>query len=84
MMQEQEAGVLAAFAQLASVGISVVQAAEWSDEQRNFLQTYFSKEILPVSRRWRSRNCILRRGCPGCNGTWPRCSRGPRAKRGSP
>jgi polyphosphate kinase len=48
MIQEQQEGVLAALAQLASAGITVVRAAEWTDEQGKFLQTYFGKEILPV------------------------------------
>ncbi|MGO9114204.1 MAG: polyphosphate kinase 1, partial [Thermoguttaceae bacterium] len=48
MMQEQQDGVLAALAQLASAGITVVRGTEWTDEQRKFLQTYFSKELLPV------------------------------------
>ena len=48
MMQEQQAGVLLALGQLASSGITVVPSAQWSDEQRTFLQTYFSKEVLPV------------------------------------
>jgi polyphosphate kinase len=48
MMREQQAGVLAALAQLASAGITVVPAAAWTDEQRSFLATYVSKEILPV------------------------------------
>jgi polyphosphate kinase len=48
MMQEQQAGVLAALAQLAVAGIAVVPAVTWSDEQRSFLATYFSKEILPI------------------------------------
>src|SRR5208283_85443 len=33
MMQEQEEGVLAALAQLGSAGITVVQAAQWTDQQ---------------------------------------------------
>jgi len=48
MMQQQQEGVLTALAQLAAAGITVVPAAQWSDEQRSFLRTYFSKEILPV------------------------------------
>jgi polyphosphate kinase len=48
MMQEQQEGVLAALGQLASAGISVAPAAQWTDQQRSFLATYFSKEVLPV------------------------------------
>jgi polyphosphate kinase len=48
MMQEQREGVLAALAQLASAGITVAPAAQWTDEQRKFLVAYFGKEILPV------------------------------------
>jgi polyphosphate kinase len=48
MVQEQQEGVLAALAQLASEGISVMRAGQWSGEDGKFLQTYFSKEILPV------------------------------------
>jgi len=48
MMQQQREGVLAGLAQLASAGLRVAPAAEWTAEQGKFLQTYFSKEILPV------------------------------------
>jgi len=48
MMQEQQEGVVAALAQLAGEGITVVPVAQWTDEDRKFLATYFSKEILPV------------------------------------
>jgi len=48
MLREQQEGVLAALAQLASAGITVAPAAEWTKEQRKFLPAYFSKEILPV------------------------------------
>ena len=48
MMHQQQEGVLAALAQLASAGITVVPATQWTAEQGKFLQTYFSKEILPV------------------------------------
>ena len=48
MMQEQGEGVLAALSQLASAGITVVSPAQWTDQERTFLQVYFNKEILPV------------------------------------
>ena len=34
-----------------------------------------ARKSSPCSRRWRSRSCTRRRGCPGCNGTWPWCWR---------
>src|SRR5271157_974567 len=48
MMQEHLDGVLAALAQLASEGITVVPSAQWTKEEQKFLAVYFSKEILPV------------------------------------
>ena len=48
MVQEQQEGVLAALAQLAGAGITVAPAAQWTDDERKFLATYFGKEILPV------------------------------------
>ena len=43
MMQEQQEGVLAALGQLAAAGISVVPAAQWTDEQRSFLADLFQQ-----------------------------------------
>ena len=48
MMHKQQEGVLVALTQLASAGIAVVPPAQWTAEQEKFLQTYFSKEIVPV------------------------------------
>ena len=48
MVQEQQQGVLAALGQLAKAGIAAWRPRQWTDEQRKFLPTYFSKEILPV------------------------------------
>ncbi len=48
MVREQQQGVLAALEQLAKAGICVAVPGQWTDEQRTFLATYFSKEILPV------------------------------------
>jgi polyphosphate kinase len=48
MVCEQAQGVAAALAQLAEAGITIVAAAQWSDAQRQFLQTFFSKDVLPV------------------------------------
>jgi len=48
MVQEQHEGVLKALAELATEGITVAPAADWTDAERAFLPTYFSKEILPV------------------------------------
>ena len=48
MVHEQCEGVFAALAQLAEAGITIVPAAQWTDQQRQFLQAYFSKEVLPV------------------------------------
>jgi len=48
MVREQCEGLAAALAQLASAGITTLVAAQWSNPQRLFLQTYFSKEVLPV------------------------------------
>ena len=79
MMQEQQEGVLAALGQLAAAGISVVPAAQWTEEQRKFLPRISARRSCPCSRRWPCRNCIRRRGCPGCNGTSPCAWRRPRA-----
>ena len=48
MVREQCEGAVAALAQLAEAGITIVPAAQWTDQQRQFLQAYFSKEVLPV------------------------------------
>ena len=48
MLEEQQEAVLAALAQLASAGIRVVPAAQWSKEDGEFLRVHFNKEILPV------------------------------------
>ena len=48
MVREQSEGMCAALAQLAGAGITTISAAQWTDQQRQFLQAYFSKEVLPV------------------------------------
>jgi polyphosphate kinase len=48
MVCEQREGAVAAMAQLAREGITIVAAAQWSEAQKQFLQSYFGKEVLPV------------------------------------
>jgi polyphosphate kinase len=48
MVHEQCEAAAAALAELAEAGIKIVPAAQWSDQQRHFLQAHFSKEVLPV------------------------------------
>ncbi len=48
MVHEQCEGVAAALVQLAEAGITIISSTAWTDQQRQFLQAYFSKEVLPV------------------------------------
>ena len=48
MIDEQTEGVREALRRLAAEGLVVVDPRNWSADQRQFLQTYFVKEILPV------------------------------------
>ncbi|MBM4040496.1 MAG: polyphosphate kinase 1 [Planctomycetes bacterium] len=48
MAAEQGAGIRDAFARLADHGLHVLPAAAWTSEQRNFLRSYFTTEVLPV------------------------------------
>ena len=48
MVDEQAAGVREVFARLAEHGLFVWQRQQWTEEQRQFLQTYFAREIQPI------------------------------------
>ena len=48
MAAEQSAGIRDALARLAQHGLRVLEAADWSPEQRSFLRARFADHILPV------------------------------------
>ncbi len=48
MVAEQTAGIREVFAGLAQHGIHVRRPADWTGQQQKFLQSHFSREILPV------------------------------------
>ena len=48
MVDEQAAGVREVFARLAEHGLFVWERQQWTEEQRQFLQTYFAREIQPI------------------------------------
>jgi polyphosphate kinase len=48
MVEEQTVGIRDVLGQLREHGLTVLDAAEWSDEQRAFLQNHFANEIAPV------------------------------------
>lgn len=48
MVSEQTAGIGQALARLAKQGIRVLERGQWSREQKEFLRSHFSREVLPV------------------------------------
>jgi len=48
MVEEQAAGVREALGLLADHGLRVLDARDWTADQRRFLQAHFTKEILPA------------------------------------
>ncbi len=48
MVAEQTAGIKNVFSKLKSHGFTVLSRADWTDQQAQFLQQYFTAEILPV------------------------------------
>lgn len=48
MVEEQAAGVREVFARLAEHDLHVWNREQWTDEQRQFLRTYFAREIKPI------------------------------------
>lgn len=48
MVAEQTAGIREVLGKLAGHGLYVREAPDWSADQRRFLRSYFSSEILPV------------------------------------
>jgi polyphosphate kinase len=48
MVEEQAAGVREVFAKLAEHGLYALRPEQWTVEQRQFLQTYFAREIQPI------------------------------------
>ncbi len=48
MVQEQTAGIDEALGGLSRHGLRVVAPHDWSPEQRRFIRSYFSAEVLPV------------------------------------
>jgi polyphosphate kinase len=48
MVEEQSAGVREVFGRLAERGLHVWRRDEWTTEQRQFVQTYFAREIQPL------------------------------------
>jgi len=48
MMAEQTVGIREAFSKLAEHGLSVLPPHDWTPDDRKFLQSHFSREVLPV------------------------------------
>lgn len=48
MVSEQTAGIGQALGRLAKQGIRVLERSQWSREQKEFLRSHFSREVLPV------------------------------------
>ena len=48
MVEEHGKGIAAALAQLRGRGLTVLEPAEWTPEQRRYLRELFSADILPV------------------------------------
>ncbi len=48
MLQDYSAGVREVLVRLAEHGLHVWQPAQWTTEQRQFLQSYFAREIQPI------------------------------------
>ncbi|NQT40268.1 MAG: polyphosphate kinase 1 [Planctomycetes bacterium] len=48
MAEEQSAGIADVLNQLAELGLRVDDRAQWSDDQRRFLRSYFTKNVHPV------------------------------------
>ena len=48
MVSRQSEGIVHALGQLHKHGLSVLEPANWTTEQRRFLRTHFTTEILPV------------------------------------
>jgi len=48
MVDEQSQGVRTTLQELAEHGLRVLEGRDWTPEQRQFLQTHFATEILPV------------------------------------
>ena len=48
MVDEQFAGIVEVAAQLADHGLCLLDAADWTPEQRRYLQGHFAREVLPV------------------------------------
>ncbi len=48
MVDEQAAGVREVFARLAEHGLHVWQRDQWTEVQREFLRSYFGREIQPI------------------------------------
>ena len=48
LLEEQTAGAGRALEELAGHGLSVLKPQDWTPQQRAFLQSYFTREVLPV------------------------------------
>jgi len=48
MVEEQAAGVREVLSRLAEHGLHVWEPSEWTDSQRQYLQSYFTREIEPI------------------------------------
>jgi polyphosphate kinase len=48
MVEEQYAGIRAVLARLAEHGLHVWEQEQWTEEQRQFLDSYFGREIQPI------------------------------------
>ncbi len=48
MVEEQYAGIRAVLARLAEHGLHLWEQPQWTDEQRQFLASYFAREIQPI------------------------------------
>ena len=76
MVDEQAAGVREVLARLAEHGLHVWRREQWTDEQREFLRTYFDREILPILTPLADAGVDAgARCCRICNCTWPACWR---------
>ncbi|HTU03585.1 MAG TPA: polyphosphate kinase 1, partial [Candidatus Sulfotelmatobacter sp.] len=48
LVAEQSAGIAKALAQLKGKGLSILEPADWSADQRAFLRSHFAAELLPT------------------------------------
>ncbi len=48
MVEEHSSGVRTALEELAQQGIQILQPADWTEQQRDWLHRYFVREIFPV------------------------------------